>query len=361
MYLKQLALTDYRNVEQALFCPCDELNVICGENGQGKTSLLEAVWMMTGGKSFRGAKDAELIRHGAEFALLDGRICSDLGEDAIFISVGSKLSQRPGRHAKVNGVDAGRAANVAGTFTAVVFDPGNLSLVKGSPEGRRRFLDTALCQLYPSYLKTLRRYARLVTQKNSLLKNWHFTQEPHVLCDAFDEALATTGEEIRKRRKAYIDALGPIVAANYADISQNRERLQIEYQTQVREGAFLEELKAQRTIDRRAGFCTIGTHRDDIRFGLDGQEAKVFASQGQQRSCVLSLKLAEASIAKEVTTQQPVMLLDDVLSELDAGRQEYLLTRMKGRQTIVTACDSSLFHKTEGRMFRMEQGRLSEI
>ena len=187
MRLEKLILANFRNIQSASFYPGEELTVITGANGQGKTNLLEAVWLLTGAKSFRGAKDPQLIREGQQFAVMEGAILrQDRGEDYIRITVGTKDSPRPGRTAKLNGADAGRASELAGLFTAVVFEPGDLELVKGSPERRRRFIDAALCQLYPGYLATLRRYSRLIAQKNSLLKFWERTPGAAEMCDAFD-------------------------------------------------------------------------------------------------------------------------------------------------------------------------------
>ena len=170
MRLNRLAVTDYRNLSAAVLEPAPQLTVLCGANGQGKTNLLEAVWLLTGGKSFRGAKDAELIRRGADFAVLEAAFEAGDRPQEIRLTVGAKGTQRPGRTVRLNGADRGRAASIAGTFTAVAFDPNHLSLVKGGPEGRRHFLDAALCQLYPGYLAAERRYLRVVAQKNALLK-----------------------------------------------------------------------------------------------------------------------------------------------------------------------------------------------
>lgn len=361
MRVQQLTLTDYRNISFAEFCPGPELTVICGQNGQGKTNLLEAVWLLTGAKSFRGSKDAQLIRQTAEFALLEGVTVTETGQDHIRMTIGGRQSQRPGRCARLNGADMGRASALAGRFTAVVFEPGHLSLVKGGPEGRRRFLDAALCQLYPGYLATLRRYTRLLAQKNSLLKFWDRTPGAAEMCDAFDADLAAQGEEIFRRRQNYMQGLAPIACANYSEISRGSEALELCYQSSFAQGGLAALLQDARQSDRRAGFCTVGPHRDDLSIWLAGRAAKEFASQGQQRSAVLSIKLAEAALAQSVTGEHPVMLLDDVLSELDPARQEYLLTRVRQKQTIVTACDSSLFHKTAGAMFRMNAGRLGPI
>lgn len=363
MILTSLSLQNFRNIEQAEFEPGRELTVICGKNGQGKTNLLEAVWLLTGGKSFRGAKDAELIRENADFSVIEGSTVSTERENRIRILIGSSApGTRRSRTAKVNGVDYGRATNAAGTFTAVVFDPGHLSLVKGSPEGRRKFLDAALCQMYPGYVTLFRRYTRLVTQKNALLKKYREVPESASMLDVFDEELARTGEQVSQKRQEYLQLIKPEILRTYHDISGGSEKLDVVYEPCCEKQETLAEvLHRSRARDLAAGFCTEGPHREDFSFFLDGRPAKVFASQGQQRSAVLSLKLAEAAGAQKITGEHPVILLDDVLSELDETRQAYLLSRMEYRQTIVTACDPDLFKKTSGKVYRMESGVLSAL
>ena len=263
---------------------------------------------------------------------------------------------------RVNGVDYGRAANAAGTFTAVVFDPGHLSLVKGSPEGRRRFLDAALCQLYPGYVTLLRRSSRLVTQKNALLKSYWQTPDANGLLDVFDEKLAESGAAVSAKRQEYLALIEPEITGTYRDIASGSETLAIQYEPSFEpEKGLAPVLRESRARDIAAGFCTAGPHREDFSISIDGRAAKVFASQGQQRSAVLSLKLAEAAGAQKITGEHPVMLLDDVLSELDETRQSYLLSRMEHRQTIVTACDPDLFRRTSGRVYRMEGGILHAL
>ncbi len=362
MNIRELKVQDYRNIREAFFQPAAELTVVCGQNGQGKTNLLEAVWLLTGSKSFRGAKDAELIREGAPFALVEG-VTDGFGKEShtrIAVAPPSAPEKR-GRTARVNGVDYGRATNLAGLFTAVVFDPGHLSLVKGSPEGRRRFLDAALCQLYPGYLTLLRRYNRQVTQKNALLKQYERTAGAAELLEVFDGALAQLGEAVTQKRREYLDSIRDEVCSTYRDISSGREALEIEYRPSFGPKGLLQAIRDSRARDLAAGFCTAGPHREDFSIILDGREAKVYASQGQQRSAVLALKLAEAAGAQKVTGEHPVMLLDDVLSELDETRQAYLLSRMEHRQTIVTACDTAAFARTDGRIYRMEGGVLAAM
>ena len=214
MILKALEVENYRNIPAARFEPGRELTVICGKNGQGKTNLLEAVWLLTGGKSFRGAKDAELIRENAGYAVAEGETQGFGKESRIRVFVGGQPGARKARTVRVNGVDYGRAANAAGTFTAVVFDPGHLSLVKGSPEGRRRFLDAALCQLYPGYVTLLRRYSRLVTQKNALLKSYWQTPDANGLLDVFDEKLAESGAAVSAKRQEYLALIEPEITGH---------------------------------------------------------------------------------------------------------------------------------------------------
>lgn len=356
MRLHKLTLQDWRNIPGAVIEPGPELNVFCGENGQGKTNLLEAVWMLTGGKSFRGSKDAELIRRGADFSVIDAE--AECGErlQTFRLTVGAAGTARPGRTAKLNGVDQGRAAALAGTFTAVVFDPDHLSLIKGSPAGRRRFLDAALCQLYPGYLTALRRYTRILAQKNALLKQYARLPDAAELLEVYDRQLAQFGEEVTRRRSEYLQALTPMAVENYRQISQGRETLSLAYKPSFDERGLLAAYERLRGGELRAGFCLAGPHREDVEVLLDGQPAKVFGSQGQQRSAVLALKLAEATQAANVTGEHPVMLLDDVLSELDDARQNYLLTRMRDKQVFVTACDSAAFGRAQGRVFTLKGG-----
>ena len=362
MRLEHLQVENFRNLESAQLTPSPVLTVICGPNGQGKTNLLEAIWLLTGGKSFRGAKDAELIRRDAPFAVLEANFQAGDRDQQMRLTVGSRGTKRPGRTVKLNGADRGRAASIAGTFTAVVFDPNHLSRVKGGPEGRRRFLDAALCQLYPGYLVALRRYARTVAQKNALLKAYDITPGADTLLETFNEGLAKTGAEVMARRTAYLARLAPAAAQNYRDISSGAETLTVTYQPccDPTPEALAARLREVKNTELRAGFCLTGPHREDLEIDIDGQPGRIYGSQGQQRSAVLSLKLAEASVAGEILGEHPVMLLDDVLSELDDARQAYLLTRIEDKQTFVTTCDSAAFARTNGKLVFVRGGRTSE-
>lgn len=369
MRVGRLQVTDLRNLQQVCLEPDPQLTVLCGQNGQGKTNLLEAIWLLTGGKSFRAAKDAELIRHGQPFAVLEANLHAGGRAQTMRLTVGAKGSQRPGRTVKLNGVDRGRASAIAGVFTAVVFEPDHLRLVKDGPAQRRRFLDAALCQCRPAHIEHLRRYARALAQKNALLKAYEITPGADLLLDTFNDALAREGGAIMARRAAFVAALAPLAAANYTDISQGREALTLRYQPcvegvekdappEVWTAALADKLLHRREAELRAGFCISGPHREDVEILLDGQPGRIYGSQGQQRSAVLAMKLAEGDVLGMLLEEKPVMLLDDVLSELDDARQAYLLTRIHDKQTFVTTCDSSAFGKTDGEIVMVENGKI---
>ncbi len=360
MILQSINLTNYRNIANAELKIDEELNVISGENGQGKTNLLEAIWLLTGGKSFRGGKDKELIKKSENFAIVEGLLNQDSYENTLRITIAEHVKAKISRKAKKNGVDIGRATLLAGTFPAVVFAPNHLQLIKGSPEGRRKFLDATLCQLYPNYLLIYRRYQRALLQKNAVLKKISFStaskEQNMSILEVYNNELVSSGEEIQKRRLEYIEKLIPYAILRYDEISKGAEKLTFKYLPSFEAGCFAEKLKNAQEREISQGCCLVGVHREDFDVFLNDESAKIYASQGQQRSAVLSLKLAEADVMYEVTEKKPAILLDDVLSELDSNRQGYLLQKVKGRQTFVTTCDESAFNKTKGKIINVKSG-----
>ncbi|MEA4911189.1 MAG: DNA replication/repair protein RecF [Oscillospiraceae bacterium] len=362
LYLIRHSLANYRNIESLEFYPATGVNVVSGENGQGKTNLLESIFLLTGARSFRGGRDASLVRSGEECARVDADFFLDGRDQNIRIVVGEK-----GRTASLNKGTPTKAAALVGKFCAVVFSPEHLSLVKGAPELRRRFIDTALCQISSSYLGNIKRYARLLDQKNSLLKDSRTIAAAGEMLDVYDAQLADAACEISNKRSVFVRELLPLAAANYERISNGRETLDFQYRSSLfpdGEGdpdEALEAIYAQRAIDIRAGFSTVGPHRDDLFFALDGGDAKVYASQGQQRCIVLSLKLAEAELMELKLGERPALLLDDVLSELDERRQNYLIESLQGCQSVITCCAPELIAaRTEAAVFLIEDGRLRE-
>ena len=367
MILTEHTVRNYRNIEEAHFCPSPGLTVLCGRNGQGKTNLLESIWLLSGAKSFRGSRDVQLVRRGEPYAVIESaaRREDDRREEYRIVIGGENAAAagvHPGRNAQLDGVDFGRATNLAGHFYAVVFSPAHLDLVRGAPEGRRRFVDAALMQLYPGYIPIYRRYIRALAQKNALLRDARRFEELEELLEPFDAALAAAGGEIIRRRGDYLKGLFEIAGETYDNLAAGSEQCSFAYLPSAEGPAdLLCRIRAARAADLRAGYCTVGPHREDFKIEIGGADARAFGSQGQQRSAALSLKLAEARQIAKIAGSEPVMLLDDVLSELDENRRDFLLGRIEGRQVILTSCEAAAVHDTPGGIWEMEQGRLRQI
>lgn len=353
MRVRELCAEGFRNLEPLAFTPDEGLNLICGENAQGKTNLLEALWLFTGGRSFRGAKDAELVAVGAEQAKLS------LAFDSQERSQTAELTLRGGvRRALLNGVPKRGMAELVGRFCAVIFSPEHLSLVKGGPAERRAFLDSALCQVRPAYAALYTRYRHTLDQRNALLKDISRHAELIDTLPIWDERLCRYGAALVREREAYLGRLSPLAQEHYEGISSGRERLELRYEPSF-QGDMAAALRSARREDLRSGHTSVGPHRDDVAIALSGMAARSFASQGQQRSIVLALKLAEAGVLALSCGEEPVVFLDDVLSELDASRQSYLLGRLSGRQIFLTGCELPRNLPAGGALFWMERGRLS--
>ncbi len=332
MKVLTLKCKNFRNLSEVEFTPCDETNVICGENAQGKTNLLEAIWLFTGAKSFRTNKDADFLKFDSQKAVLNLNFLSEGIENESEITITDK------RRVKFNQNKLSSAAGMAGKFNAVIFSPVDLSLVADGPSVRRRFLDTAIGQIYPSYITLLKNYLRAIAQRNKVIKEYRFDATLSIMLDVFEEEIAENGKKITEFRQKYIENLNQFLPKVYDGISAGREELTTKYLFSF-SGDFKEALKNSRKEDMFTGTTSIGPHRDDIDFKINGISARKFGSQGQKRSVALAVKLAEAEVIKNNTGECPIILLDDVMSELDATRQNYILNHIKGMQSFITCCD----------------------
>ena len=328
------------------------MNVICGENAQGKTNLIEAVWLFTGAKSFRSGKDSEFIKFGGESA--KNEICFYSGgieNDAVM-----EFGER--RKAILNENALSSPSKLAGVFRAVVFSPNDLSIVKDGPSVRRKFIDTAIGQLYPNYIAFLRNYRRALEQRNKTIKEYRFDGSLSVMLDVFENEIAEYGKKIVQYRKRFLEVMSGFLPSIYEGISGGKEKLETVY-LPCCDGDLIEELKTARKEDMFTGTTSAGPHRDDIDFKINGVSARPYGSQGQQRSCALSLKIGEATILKNVSGEQPVALMDDVMSELDENRQKFLMKFFDGWQVFVTCCDPSHRNKINSdKVFEICDGRI---
>lgn len=353
MIVKKVSIRNFRNIKTAEFEPDEKMNVFYGPNAQGKTNLLEAIWLFTGAKSFRGAKDSEFIKFGQE----EAQIKTEFLKDGALLDAEMKIGER--RKAFLNGNSLPSPGALAGNFCAIVFSPQDIALIKDGPSVRRRFLDTAIFQIYPKYVETMRKYTRAVEQRNAAIKDLFRHSELSSLIDVFDNEIIENGKKIIEYRKKYIDLLKDIVPKIYSGISDGKEQLEISYSLNCSAELFAERLKAARRDDMRTGVTSVGPHRDDVEFKINGSSARLYASQGQKRSVALSLKLAEAEILNLKTGSRAIALLDDVMSELDPKRQDYVLNHIREWQVFITCCDpSNTKNLSAGRIFKIENGEI---
>ena len=338
-----LKFENYRNLKDNIITPCDGVNIIYGDNAQGKTNLLEALWFFCGGHSFRGSKDSEIINWDENFARIEMRFLGQEREQT------AKILFRGGKKSvEINGVQKNSAAALIERFCAVVFSPEHLSLIKRGPGERRKFIDSAICREKLKNAVVLSKYNRILNQRNSLLKDIYRRPSLADTLPVWDEPLLKSGAVLVKNRIDYVKMLSDRAVESEDDtVGEIYEKLKC-------------KLEKHKSDDIRTGFTNYGPHRDDIEIIINGKNARAFASQGQQRSAVLSLKLAEASVLRERMGEEPVILLDDVLSELDAKRQDFLLNELHGCQVFITCCEKSNKEQLkDGKIFLLNNGEVS--
>lgn len=354
------------------------MNILCGENAQGKTNLLEAAWLCSGCKSFRGTRDRDFIGFDRELARISLTFQDASREQKISFAVcRDNLKEK---RVTLNGVKLPLLSRLFGTFTCVLFTPGDLELVKGGPENRRSFLDMAVSQIQTRFVGALVRYNSLLAQRNALLKEIGYGRaEPEDL-SMWDGQTAQTGALLTLHRAAYVRKLEETASRLYQDLSQGREELSLTYRStafspdpmpalgpwsQCGEewvSRYARKLGDSVLEDIRMGFTQYGVHRDDLLVKINGLSARDFGSQGQQRSAALALKLSQALLLREERGETPVVLLDDVLSELDDSRQDFILNRIGDMQLFVTCCDPAAAARHRmGKVFRLSGGEVEAI
>lgn len=362
MKINSIEIENYRNIEKAQMS-FDDVNIIYGENAQGKTNLIEAIYLFTGAKSFRGAKDAETVRFGCDFARLK---INFEGKDRLQEAT---LVIKNRRQATLNGIKKTSPSALGDEVKAVVFSPAHLSMIKSGPSERRKFIDTALCQIKSGYKKLLSDYNRCLVQRNILLKDIGEGKiDPDMLC-IWNRNIVKTGAKIIYQRAKYIEALQKPAEEIHFGLSGDREKIGLSVTGSFEpagmnleeiESALSEKMQEAQKEDMYLRATTVGPHRDDLEITINGFSARKYGSQGQQRSCVLSLKLAEAEILSRMTGDEPIALLDDVMSELDETRQDYILNHMKNRQIFITCCDANtVLRLKEGKTFHIENGGIA--
>ncbi len=353
MQIKRLSCVNFRNIKRIEINPTEEMNVICGENAQGKTNIIEAIWLFTGAKSFRSSKENAYVKIGETTSRNEIDFLSGGVENNAAITFGEKKT------VFLNDKKLSAPSRLAGNFSAVIFSPSDLSLVKDGPNIRRKFIDTAIGQLYPNYIEILHSYYRAMSQRNSIIKDYKYDGSLSVMLDVFEKELDFCGQKIIQYRKNYLSSLLEFIPEIYEGISGGREKIEVSYLQSAQEADIAQKLIESRKNDSYLGVTSIGPHRDDILFTLDKLNAREYASQGQKRSIALALKLSQAAAYEKSTGECPVCLLDDVMSELDPMRQNYILNHIKGRQSFITCCDpSNTKGLIDGKIFTVANGEI---
>ena len=357
MELKRLRLRNHRNYGRLDLVPGAGINVFIGPNGQGKTNLLEAVAMLALSSSPRARREIELVGPLGPAARIDAEV--DAHGRRLEVSIALDVEgDRARRAIEVDGVRR-RGVDLPGHFRVTLFWPDDLGLVKAGPELRRRFLNQMLVQVEPGYARALAGLRRVLEQRNSLLKRVAAGEESTAVLEAWNQELVQYGAEIARARARAVDELRPVAARSHAEIAAGEE-LDVAYLGPPEQ--FAEAVQKSLTDDLRRGVTSVGPHHDDLAISLAGRDARGFASQGQQRTAVVSLKLAEADLVARRTGERPVLLLDDVLSELDAERRSALLRRVgDGGQVIVTSAEAGPFPPelmSEARVWTVRAGTI---
>lgn len=332
MIIKSLELANFRNYEELNISFDKGTNILYGDNAQGKTNILEAIYVSATTKSHKGSKDKEIINFDKE----EAHIRTYLEKENVETRVDMHLRKNKSKGIAIDGQKIKKAADLMGLLNVVFFSPEDLSIIKDGPAERRRFADMELCQLDSFYLYNLNHYNKIIGQRNKLLKDMYFQPELKETLNIWDSQLVSFGSKIIERREQFVKQLGDIIFDIHKKLSGGKEELVIAYEPDVSIEDFERQMKYNQDKDIRLKQTTTGPHRDDFSFVVNGVDIRKYGSQGQQRTAALSLKLSEIELVKKISKDTPVLLLDDVLSELDSNRQNYLLNSIGNIQTIIT-------------------------
>ena len=357
MYIESLQLRNFRNYESLDIDFDRGTNILYGDNAQGKTNVLEAVYLCGTGRSHRGSRDKEMIRFEEE----ESHIRLLVKKDKMSSRIDMHLKKSRTKGVAINGIPIHKARELLGIINLVFFSPEDLNIIKNGPSERRRFIDLELCQLEKMYISDLSSYNKVLNQRNKLLKDIYFKPSLEETLDLWDEQLLQFGKMIISKRRVFIEELNSIIKDIHKNLTGGKESIEIFYEPDTVEEDFLQKLRSSRSKDLKMKTTCTGPHRDDLCVMVDGIDIRKYGSQGQQRTAALSIKLSEIYLVKKRTGDTPVLLLDDVLSELDSSRQNYLMNSIHDIQTVITCTglDDFVSHQFEiNRVFHVVKGKI---
>ena len=358
MIVESIKLNNFRNYNNLELKFDKGTNLFYGDNAQGKTNILEAVYLCGTTRSHKGSKDRELIHFGDD----ESHICMKIRKGDIPYRIDMHLKKNKTKGIAVDGIPIRKASQLFGLVNVVFFSPEDLNIIKNGPSERRRFIDMELCQLDKVYVHSLVQYNKVLLQRNKLLKELGFHPEYEATLDVWDEQLVRFGKEVIKARRAFIDQLGDIIKELHTKLSGGKENIEVIYDPDTEEEELEAAVRKSRQQDMKQKTTLAGPHRDDISFVVNGIDIRRFGSQGQQRTAALSLKLSELELVKKISRDDPVLLLDDVLSELDSSRQNQLLDAIQDIQTMITCTGLEDFvnHRFHiDKIFKVEEGKVT--
>ena len=359
MIIKSIQLRDFRNYQELDIHFDHGTNILYGDNAQGKTNILESAYVSGTTKSHKGSRDKEMIHFNAE----ESHIRTVVKKNEMTYEIDMHLKKNRSKGIAINKVPIKKASDLFGILNIVFFSPEDLNIIKNGPTERRRFLDSEICQLDKIYLYDLSKYNKILVQRNKLLKDIYFRPDLASTLPMWDEQLMEYGKKIIKRRRQFVDELNEIVFSIHKSISGGKENLILTYEPDVEDYLFVDELNRAKEKDLKLSTTSVGPHRDDISFCINGIDIRKYGSQGQQRTSALSLKLSEIELVKKAIGDTPVLLLDDVLSELDSNRQNFLLNSIHDIQTIITCTGLDEFVKNRfeiNKVFEVVDGSVNE-
>ena len=353
MYIEKIKLQNFRNYEQLDLDLNKNINIIYGDNAQGKTNILEAIFLCSFGKSFRTTKEKEMIKFNEDRCLVEIFYQKKDRNGKIKIEIGNK------KQISINGVKIKKLSELLGNINIVLFTPDDINILKDGPSNRRRFLDMLIGQLKPNYVYNLNMYLKTIEQRNNYLRQIREENKPEKMLEIWDEKLTEYGNIIYNYRKQFMDLIAEKINEIHKKITEDKENIKIEYTSNCdSKEEYLKLLKQRRKLDIIKGFTTKGVHRDDFVIYINDKEVNTYGSQGQNRTVVLSLKLAELNVIYDLIGEYPILLLDDFMSELDENRRKNFLKNIENTQVILTGTDKIDLQNLEFNLYNVKKGAI---
>lgn len=355
MYIEEITLNNFRNYSFEKIKLNKKCNIFFGDNAQGKTNILEAIFISSLGKSFRTNNDKEMIKDNNGFSNVEIKFKKNNREEKINLEIKDK------KNFLLNNIPIKKTSEIIGKINIILFTPEDIEILRNEPTKRRRFLNIMISQLRPMYIHLLSQYNKIIDQRNNYLKKIKYENKSKQNLDIWDEQLIKIGIKIYEYRKDFIEKINNKIKNIHLKTTENKEEIQIKYKTNIKKDNYKEQLKINQEIDIQKGYTTIGIHRDDFEININGKNVAIFGSQGQQRSSIISLKLAEAEVVYDEIEEYPILLLDDFMSELDNKRIKGFINNIKNNQVLITCTEKINIDTMVYNLFKVENAKVEKI